>query len=92
MLDRTDLLMEGFAPPRKNRAPLTAPGRSENSSLDKGKAANAKPTLDHVNKVAASLLVPAALVSTAYSDRRNALFTSPESAAGLMTWPFRTIQ
>src|SRR5213079_436051 len=28
---------------RKNRAPLPAPGRSENLALEKGKGANAKP-------------------------------------------------
>jgi len=33
---------QGFASPRRLRAPLTAPGRSETSSLDKGKGANAK--------------------------------------------------
>ena len=32
-----------FPPPRKNRAPLPAPGRSENLALEKGKGANAKP-------------------------------------------------
>ena len=32
----------GFAPPRKPRAPWTAPGRSENASLEKGMGANAK--------------------------------------------------
>jgi hypothetical protein len=33
---------QGFASPRRLRAPLTAPGRSETSSLDKGKGAHAK--------------------------------------------------
>src|SRR5207244_6160283 len=32
-----------FPPPRKNRAPLPAPGRSENLALEKEKGANAKP-------------------------------------------------
>ena len=32
----------GSASPRKPRAPWTAPGRSENASLEKGKGANAK--------------------------------------------------
>ena len=36
--------------------------------------------LDDVNNLQASLQVPASLASTAYSDRRNTLFTSPESA------------
>ena len=36
--------------------------------------------LDDVNNLQASLQLPASLASTAYSDRRNALFTSPESA------------
>jgi len=34
---------KAFPPPRKNRAPLPAPGRSENLALEKGKGANAKP-------------------------------------------------
>ena len=33
-----------------------------------------------MNNLKASLQVPASLASTAYSDRRNALFTSPEYA------------
>jgi hypothetical protein len=32
---------QGFASPRRLRAPLTAPGRSETSSLYKGKGAHA---------------------------------------------------
>ena len=42
------------------------------------------PPLDDVNILQASLLVPAPLASTAYSLRRNVLFTSPESAHALV--------
>src|SRR5579871_5042593 len=71
---------QGFAPPRKPRAPLTARAVAK-LILRQGKGGECKAhTLDHVNRFAASLQVPAKLVSTAYSDRRNARFTSPESA------------
>ena len=41
---------------------------------------NPRSPLDHVNNLQASLQVPVSLASTAYSDRRNVLFTSPEYA------------
>jgi hypothetical protein len=80
------------APPRKNRAPWTAPGRSENPPhtrergplcwrLQLSVSENPPTTLDHVNNLQASLQLPVSFASTAYSHRRNVRFTSPEYAA-----------
>jgi hypothetical protein len=60
---------------------LDRSGPFRNLILRQGKGGQCKAlSLDRVNKVEASLQVPASLASTAYSDRRNALFTSSESA------------
>ena len=81
-------------PPRTNRAPLPAAGRSEDFPMrrERGQMQRPKhqirpPPIDDVNNLWHHHKCQRALASTVIQIRRNALFTSPEYAPGPNTSP-----